>query len=145
MQFLRSEQPGVEEVVQELSQNVPALGSKAAISTDIYAHFVECNDNINKVRAARAVVGKLAEVLEESEAYYEHEREADISLIADAIRSAARRKDESIRASFEKTLKYNAQTAQKAVKTRRKNAEAAGETEADPGTQTPAPEVTATP
>src|SRR5688572_13388886 len=46
MQFLRSEQPGVEEVVQELSQHVPALGSKAAISTDIYAHFVESNDNI---------------------------------------------------------------------------------------------------
>jgi hypothetical protein len=145
MRFLRSEQEGLGEVVEELKQNVPTLGAKAAISPDVYAHFVACTQNLDKIRAARAFVDKLAEILEESEAYYEHEREADISIIADAVRSAARRKDDSIRAPFEKTLKYNSQTAEKAVKTRRKNAQAAAQaqggepakTHADPPAPTP--------
>lgn len=127
MRFLRSEQEGIGEVVEELKQNVPVLGAKAAISPDVYAHLVTCTSNLEKIRAVRALVDKLAEILEESEALYEHEREADISIIADAVRSAARRKDDSIRASFERTLKYNSQIAEKAVKTRRKNAQAAAQ------------------
>jgi GTPase SAR1 family protein len=130
MHNLRSEQEGVGEVVEELKQNVSALGAKAAISPDVYAHFVACTENLDKIRPARALIEKLAEILEESEAYYEHEREADISIIADAVRSAARRKNDAVRASFEKTLKYNSQSAEKAVKTRRKNAQAAAQGQA---------------
>lgn len=46
--------------------------------------------------AVRALVDKLAEIFRESEAFYEHEREADISIIADAVRADARRKDDSM-------------------------------------------------
>jgi polyribonucleotide nucleotidyltransferase len=49
--------------------------------------------------------------------------------MAAAVRSVARLKDDSIRASFEKTLKYNSQIAEKAWKTRRKNAQAVADTE----------------
>ncbi len=118
----RSEKEGIDQVVEELKQTVPFVGAKAAIPADVYAHFCACTDNLAKIRAVLAVVGKLAEVLEESEAYYENEREADISLMAAAVRSVARLKDDTIRALFEKTLKYNAQLAVKAAKTRRKNA-----------------------
>lgn len=140
---LRSEQEGINDVIEELKQSVPALGSKGAISPDVYAHFVACTGNLDKIRAARVIVDKLAEILDESEAYYEHEREGDISMIADAVRSAARRKDDSIRASFERTLKYNSQAAEKALKTRRKNAEAAAEAQA--GAQAKPPVETSAP
>jgi hypothetical protein len=132
MQFLRSEKEGIEEVEEELKNSVPAVGAYAAISSDVYAQLVLARDNVKKIRAIRLVVAKLAEVLEESEAYYEHESEVCISLIADAARSAARRKDPSIRAAFEKTLRYVAQTAHKALLTRRRNekAEAKPEDEA---------------
>jgi hypothetical protein len=113
-------------------------GIAEAISLDVYAHFVACTENLEKLRAARIVVDKLAEILEESEAFYEHEREADISIIADAVRSAARRKDDSIRAPFAKTLKYNSQVAEKAVKTRRKNAQAAAQAQPGEPAKTPA-------
>lgn len=128
-QFLRAEMAGIEEVVYELAHSVPSLGSKAAISSDVYAHFVECNENIGKIRALRSIIDKIAEVLEESEAYYVHEREVDISIMADAVRSTIRRRDESIRAAFERILKYNAQNAEKSLKTRRKKAQAAAQAE----------------
>jgi hypothetical protein len=120
---MRSEQEGIDQVIEELKQNVVSVLGKATIPTDVYAHFSACTDNLTKIREARLVIDKLAEVLKESEAYYEHEREADISMIAAAVRSAARLKDSSIRALFEKTLKYNGQIAEKAAKTRRKNAQ----------------------
>jgi hypothetical protein len=129
MRSFRSEQEGVGQVVEELKQNVPALGAKATIPVDVYTHFSACTENLTKIRAARTLIDKLAEILEESEAYYEHEREADISVMAAAVRSVARLKDDSIRASFEKTLKYNSQIASKAWKTRRKNAQSGADTE----------------
>jgi hypothetical protein len=127
---MRWEQEGVDQVVEEVKQNMASAIAKAIIPADVYAHFNVCNDNIAKIRAVRAIFDKLADVLEQSEAYYEHEREANISMMAAAVRSAARLKDDSIRALFEKTLKYNAQIASKALKTRRKNAKVdAGDTE----------------
>lgn len=132
LQFLRSEKEGIEAVEEELKMSVPAVGAHAAISSDIYAELVEARENVRKIRAMRMIVGKLAEVLKESEAYYEHESEVCISLIADAARSAARRKDPSIRAAFEKTLRYVAQTAHKSLLTRRRNAKAEAKPEGEP-------------
>lgn len=129
---LRREQQGMASVVSELAAGVPALGVKAGISSDVYASFKKTHEIIVKIRAARLVVDKLAEVLLESEGYYEDQRESDITLIAAAVRASARRRDQSIRASFEKTLTYNAQVAMKGIKTRRKNAaEAEGEAEGE--------------
>jgi hypothetical protein len=124
MRGYRFEKTGLDDVLHELAQNVPTHGDKAAISPAVYARVLECNDNIKKIREARVVVDKLAEVLAESEVYYVHEREGHISIIADGVRSSARRTGDAIRAVFEKTLKYTSQIADKAAKTRRKNAEA---------------------
>jgi hypothetical protein len=132
LQFLRSEKDGIEEVEEELKMSVPALGAQAAVSSDVYAQLVEARENVRKIREVHLIVAKLAEVLKESEAYYEHESETCISLIADAARSAARRKDPSIRAAFEKTLRYVAQTAHKALLTRRRNAKAEAKPESEP-------------
>jgi len=121
---LQREKPGIDMVAAELASSVPMFGVKASISADVYTNFTNWHDLIMKIRTLRLLVEKVAEVLAESEAYYEDQREIAISLIVMAVRTSAQRKDESIRAAFEKTLTYNAQTAMKAVKTRRKNAEA---------------------
>ncbi len=70
-------------------------------------------------------------MLEASLAYYVDARNNDISLMVDAMRSRAqRRKNPSLLLSFKQTLHYARQIAEKALRTRRKNAEAA-EAEAD--------------
>jgi hypothetical protein len=120
----RREQDGFDEVDEELKKSVPAVGAAAGIPQDVYAHFLLCTDRITKLRAVKGVILKLAEVVEESEARYEHERETALGIILDSVRSAARRKDASLLALFEKALKYSAQAAMKGVRTRRKNAEA---------------------
>jgi hypothetical protein len=116
-----------------LSAAISDLGSvgdiltrdKATVSPGVYARFVSTTDHITKIREALTIVKKLAEVLTESVAHYEHQRENELSMMVDFIESTAkRRKDKSIRAPFQKTLEYNSQTAEKAVKTRKKNAEA---------------------
>jgi hypothetical protein len=140
MQGYRFEKSGIDDVLHELAQNVPTHGDKAAIAPAVYARVLECTDNITKIREARVVVDKLAEVLEESEAHYVHEREGHISILADGVRSSARRMGDSIRAVFEKTLKYTSQIADKAAKTRRKNAEAGAEGDAAETPQAPAAE-----
>jgi len=67
-------------------------------------------------------VEKLAEVLRESRAYYVNARQNDISMIVDGLRSRAqRRKNSSLLSQFEKTIRYAAQVARKAVRTRRRN------------------------
>ncbi len=73
-------------------------------------------------------------MLGETIALLEDAREADFSLIAEAVKRVSGRKDPSIAAAFEKTLKYVAQYALKAASTRRKKAEAAedAEPEGDP-------------
>src|SRR5262249_12021988 len=98
----RREQKGFNEVAEELSKSVPAVGTAVGIPQEAYAHFLSCTDKINQLRAIKGVILKLAEVVEESEARYEHERETALSLLADSVRSAARRKDASFLALFEK-------------------------------------------
>jgi hypothetical protein len=122
-QHMRREKPGIDDVLTELAGAVPNAG--AVVPADAHARIVDRTERIAKIRKHRAQLDKMYEVLNESEAMYEDERENDISLIVDAVTSNARRKkDRSLLAPFEKTLAYNAQTANKAAKTRQRNAEA---------------------
>lgn len=144
MRYLRREQEGIDGVIGELSTSAPLLVGPVQLSPEVYTQFQTLNTNLGHIRAARVLIDKLAEVLVESEAKYEHDREAVIGKIADAVKSAARRTDRSLLGPFEKTLAYNNQVAMRAVKTRRKNAELAqAEADADDEAQTeptPAPQ-----
>jgi hypothetical protein len=128
---LRREQPGVAYVLGELAAAVPVYGGEAGITSDMYARITKSTDNLEKIRAIRGVVDKIAEVLDESEAYNEHVREEGLSVVCKAIRANAQSLGPSITAPFQKTLKYNSQAAEKAVRTRARNAaeEAAAESE----------------
>ncbi|MFT3770762.1 MAG: hypothetical protein QM820_35510 [Minicystis sp.] len=121
MSGLRAEQPGMTEVITELEGAAPTLPAVA----EPYAEFVQHTATIAQIRAARVIVDKMAEVLEESEAKYTHERENALSMIVDAVKSSAKRKTGAgLLAAFEDTIAYVAQAALKAAQTRKKNAEA---------------------
>ncbi|EYF07102.1 hypothetical protein [Chondromyces apiculatus] len=126
---MRRAQPGLAEVLVELATNMSSLGAAAGIGPELQNELEQCNQTLEDIQAVKAVVDKWTEVLDESLAFYEHEREGTIGQIADAVKSSARRKDESLLAPFAKTVAYNAQVGLRAVKTRRRNAEAAAEAE----------------
>lgn len=120
---LRAEKPGFDAVALELAKSVPAAGEAVGITKSVYERFTQHTATITTLRAARAQIEKLLEVVAESEAKYVDERENVISMMCDAVRSVVKRTgDEAQKAPFEATLRYNAQTAAKAAKTRRRNA-----------------------
>lgn len=132
---LRREKDGIAEVLHELSMAVPAFGEVAGVASN-YAEIVESTSRIEKLRVLRSRLAKALEVVDESEAVEEHKRETSIACIVDIVRSTARRKDASIAAPFEKTLKYHGQFADKAWKTRRRKAkEAAAQVQAEKAEQ----------
>jgi hypothetical protein len=143
MRGLRLDMDGFSFVVLELAHSVPVAGAAAGIPQDVYDHFVECNQIVDGIDERLAVARKQVEVLEESRAYYIDARQNDISLMVDAMKSRAqRRKDSSVLLAFEQTLRYARQIADKAVRTRRQNAEAEAEA---PAPEAPAPEAPAEP
>lgn len=122
---MRAEQEGMVGVVDELARSVPLLGEKAGIPPKVYQRFVHATEVIGKLRTHEADLEKALEVVRESRAKSEHDRENDISMVVDSVKSTGHRTgDRALLAAFEKTIKYNAQTAEKAAKTRRKNEEA---------------------
>jgi len=129
---MRTDQEGFEQMASELAQQVPVHGAAAGIPQDVYDHFLMCNDTVTLIDVELPVARKIVEVLEESRAYYVNARQNDVGLMVDAMRSRAqRRKDESILAPFQLTIQYNGQIGVKAVKTRKKNAEAKANAEAE--------------
>ncbi|MCC6555140.1 MAG: hypothetical protein IT372_19415 [Polyangiaceae bacterium] len=139
MRGLRTDMEGFPLVVHELAQSVPVAGAAAGVPQDVYEHFVMCNETVQALDERLAIARKQVEVLEESRAYYVDARQNDISLMVDAMRSRAqRRKDTSVLIPFEATLRYSSQNADKAVRTRRQNAQAQAEAEAAPPATSPA-------
>jgi len=120
---LRQEKDGFEDVLAELAEALPVHGAAVGISNEAYARVLQATETLRKIREARALIDKLAEVLDGSEAKHEHDRENELSVIVDIIKSTAKRKDPSIAAAFEKTLKYSSRIADKAAQTRRRKAE----------------------
>lgn len=124
-QRLRAEQEGIDGVVDELAKSVPVIGEKAGIAPKVYQRFSDRTELLKKLRSKKNELAKALEVVTETEAKTVHDRENDISIMVDAVKSTADRTGESeLLAGFEKTIKYNAQIAEKAAQTRRKNEEA---------------------
>lgn len=130
LSLLRAEREGIAEVSAELSKLAPSVISAAGVPQDAMQDFAARTALLTEIRAQRAVIDKMAEVLRETEAKVEHDRENDISMIAESVKTIARlRGNPSLLAAYEKTLQYSSQTARKGAKTRKKNAEAKQEAE----------------
>lgn len=123
LRYLRSAKPGIGAVIVELQQSVPVHGTMAGVTTSMHDQFVTDTQLIDKLRAHEAVLAKALEVVRETLAQKEHERENTLSHIVDRVKSTAQRTgNAAILAPFQKTLAYIAQYAVKAAETRRKNA-----------------------
>jgi len=124
MQGARAEQPGIDKVIAELAQAIPAHGDAAGIPPQVYQRFVKRTDLLARLRTHENTLEKLLEVCRETRSKTANDREDDISIMARAAQDTARRaKDPGLAAPFQETIKYNTQIADKAVQTRQKNAE----------------------
>ncbi len=122
---LRKPKPGIDNVCTELQNTMPTYGQSAGLAPDVYTRFVENTDLVSRLRVHEAELEKALEVVRETRAKAEHERENTVAFIVDVVKSTAQRSgDAKLLASFEKTLEYNAQSALKGARTRRKNADA---------------------
>jgi hypothetical protein len=123
----RGEQEGMADVEKELAAAMPTHGPAVDVSAQVYDRFVARSALLVDLREKEGTLRKLLEVVEETRIKTENDREDDLASIAKAVRTVAdRQKDPSLTAPFEKTLRYYSQIADKAVQTRKKNAEAKG-------------------
>jgi hypothetical protein len=119
------EKEGIGPVITEIGAGIPVHAVTLGVATDAHIRINTVTEQLAEVRGLLPLLIKAVEVLGETEAYLEDEREGQIGVIVEAVRRTARRKDPAVLASFEKTLLYFGQNAIRAAKTRRKNAEAA--------------------
>ena len=122
MRGIRAEQAGIDAVLSELATAIPAHGDAADISPQVYKRVVERTALIEELHAKEIELDKLQEVVRETRAKLENDREDDLGLIAQAAQKASeRKKDPGVAAPFAETIRYNSQIAEKGVQTRKKN------------------------
>ncbi len=119
---MRRDQPGIDDVIRELADAVASHGAEAGVPAEAYQRFLDGTDKLAQVRQNSAALLKMAEVLKETEATFENQREQALSQMVDAVKSTVKRtKNAAIQAPFEKSIRYTQQTSDKGVKTRIKN------------------------
>jgi hypothetical protein len=139
LQGFQREKPGLVDVLDELTKGVAQYGETLGVHPGVHKGILEKTQLIADIRALKLEVNKLAEVLAESEVYYESSREADISRLGAFIASTVQHGDPSVAAAFHKTLKYRGQYAEKALATRRKNKQPGADADAKGDTDAPSP------
>jgi hypothetical protein len=141
-QGMRREQPGMVDVIQEVSANQKLWGAKAGVTVDEATELVTSTAQITQIRAYRPAVAKLLEMLDETEAKLDDRRDTLIRIIAESVDAKAKSVGPDLFAKYEKTRTYRSAVGNKAAKTRKKNAKAKapkGETAEDSAdTATPA-------
>jgi hypothetical protein len=150
---LRTAGPDIASVLAELAVAVPTSGPAAGVSATLYAAMVTGSNDIAQLTTLQESAAKLAEVIGETLAILQDQREQQLSQIADAVESTAKRtKNAGVAAPFQKTLAYKGEAAEKAAKTRAANkaAKAAAATATPPApattsTTTPAAATPVTP
>jgi hypothetical protein len=129
MQGARGVQPNIEGVLEELATAIPQYADELEVHPDIYPRIVAATAVIPELMTRVKQLEKLLEVAKESLVRAINNREEDISDIgARAADKGTRGKKSELLVHFEKTIKYRSQIAEKAAKTRKKNAEGEGNT-----------------
>jgi hypothetical protein len=126
----RPEKEGLQDVLLELAQAIPAHGDAAEIHPSVYQRVLHANKGIAFLTESVLLQAKLLEVSRESLARLVNNREEDLSSIAKSAEDKGEKGNQpEMLAHFEKTINYKSQFADKAVETRQKNE--AAKTEAD--------------
>lgn len=128
MQGFRRSKPGLSVVLGEIDAAMPKHGDEARIHPSTYTEISRIVTLLAWISDLRPRVDKLAEVLRESQVYYEDKLETLISRLGKNVIDTAKDDNKpSLLAIFEKTLSYRALYADKAAATRRKNEQEATE------------------
>lgn len=128
---MRVTQEGYEEAMLELVTNQPVHGKAAGISEEDIQDITLVNERIAKIDERLPGLRKLVEVIEETRAKLDDERHRRIVELADVIDARnKKRRDTTLLAAYQKIRAYRSAIGVKAAKTRRKNAEAAEQADA---------------
>jgi hypothetical protein len=132
MQGARGVQPNIDGVLEELATAIPKYANDLEIHPDVYPRVVTATAAIPEMMKQVAQLEKALEVAKESLVRLVNNREEDLSDIgAKAVDKGTKGKKSEMLGHFERTIKYRSQIAEKAAKTRKKNA--AGEAEGNTG------------
>jgi hypothetical protein len=127
----RRSKPKLALVLAELSTAMQSHGNEARIHPDTYQEILETVAVLGLIRKDLPDVQKLAQVMRESEVYYEDKLEALISRLGKTVLDTAHtEKKPGLVAVFDQTLSYRSEYADKAAATRKKNQAAAQAPEA---------------
>lgn len=130
---LRSAQEGLELVLAEIEANQAVVGESAGVTALDFDTLMNANRQIEMVDEQLPAIRKLKELLEETRAYLEDQRQRQIAAIATAVESRAKlQRSDALLAKYERTREYYSAPGVKSWKTRRKN-EAAEDESADIG------------
>jgi predicted Zn-dependent protease len=133
---LKTEQPGLDLAVAEIMANQANHGDKAGVTALDVQLLRDTSKKIDSIDEQLPAVRKLLEVLEETRAVLDDQRNRQVSAIASAVENRAKiHRDDGLLAKYENTRTYRSASGHKAARTRRRNLaiqaqQAAGQAEA---------------
>ncbi|HSN99685.1 MAG TPA: hypothetical protein VLS89_15425 [Candidatus Nanopelagicales bacterium] len=132
---MRTAQDGFGEVLQEIMSNQAGYGDKAGITTSDINELVLANDRIGQIDQFLPAAQKLVEMLEETRAQLDDQRQRAVNGFARSVEDRAKSREDgtTLLAKYQKTRVYRSAIGVKAAKTRKKNEAAAETGEAQPG------------
>lgn len=127
---MRTTQKGYEDVITEIVSNHERLSHLAGITDTDLQRLHELNELIATFDKYLPAVAKLHELIRESRALADDQRERLVCALAEAVEARAKTsRDESLLAHYEKTRAYRSAPGVKAHATRRKREELAGKSD----------------
>lgn len=137
MRGLLVERAGFTEVLGEILANQATVGPKAGVTQDDIDGILLDNAYIDDIDAILPAARKLVELLVESRAFYDDDRQRRVHAIANLIEGRARTTGVTeLLAKYEKTRTYRSATGVKGAKTRKAKAKAKAQAQ-QTQTQTP--------
>lgn len=121
---LRSAQPGFDQVVKEIKANQIVKNGASVIPDATYQELMLAEERIALIDAKLPAAHKLFEMMEETRALLDDQRQRVVSAIASMAEAQAKAfGDSGILARYAKTRAYRSAAALKAARTRRRNQE----------------------
>lgn len=121
---LRTAQPGLHEAIGEIKANQIVHGGSSVVPEAMYSELMLVEGRIAQIDAKLPAASKLVEILVETRALLDDQRERLVSAVASITEAQAKAfGDNGILARYEKTRAYRSAIGVKAARTRQRNLE----------------------
>ncbi|EYF02395.1 hypothetical protein [Chondromyces apiculatus] len=129
MRGMQTAQKGFDEVSQEIMANQAEYGDRAGITETDFDDFALASDRIAQIDVFLPAARKMVEIFEETRAMLDDQRQRAVHGFARSVedRAKSRSDGELLMARYQKTRFYRSSVGIKALKTRRRNEQAAQE------------------